>query len=113
VAAAEGGLAGGENRPQEGRRNPAERRPEGQPKPKFDRERFKRPPGKPDEGGPADQRQGRPQGDGRRRDGRADDKGERQQKPAFQPRPREDRPVQVDPLSPFAKLAALRDLLKK
>ncbi len=33
-------------------------------------------------------------------------------KPAFQPRPREERPVQIDPLSPFAKLAALRDQLQ-
>jgi ATP-dependent RNA helicase SUPV3L1/SUV3 len=35
------------------------------------------------------------------------------QKPAFQSKPREDRPFEVDPLSPFAKLAALRDQLKK
>ena len=28
-------------------------------------------------------------------------------------KPREDRPVRVDPDSPFAKLAALRDQLKK
>ncbi|MFU0504919.1 helicase-related protein [Pseudaminobacter sp. NGMCC 1.201702] len=34
-------------------------------------------------------------------------------KPAFQPKPREERPVRVDPDSPFAKLAALRDQLKK
>ncbi|QPC85938.1 helicase [Mesorhizobium sp. NBSH29] len=34
-------------------------------------------------------------------------------KPEFQPRPREERPVRIDPDSPFAKLAALRDQLKK
>ena len=34
-------------------------------------------------------------------------------KPAFQPKPREERPFQVDPLSPFAKLAALRDQLQE
>jgi ATP-dependent RNA helicase SUPV3L1/SUV3 len=33
-------------------------------------------------------------------------------KPAFQ-KPREERPVRFDPVSPFAKLAALRDQLKK
>ena len=44
-------------------------------------------------------------------DGRNGDKGER--RPAFQQKPREERPVRVDPDSPFAKLAALRDKLKK
>lgn len=43
------------------------------------------------------------------RGGKPDFKG----KPAFQPKPREERPVRVDPDSPFAKLAALRDQLRK
>jgi ATP-dependent RNA helicase SUPV3L1/SUV3 len=38
--------------------------------------------------------------------------GPRKGKPAFQ-KPREERPVRFDPDSPFAKLAALRDQLKK
>lgn len=67
---------------------------------------------------------GKPQGEGGRPDNRG--RGERPQgekhggdrsgfkgKPAFQPKPREERPVRVDPDSPFAKLAALRDQLKK
>lgn len=69
-------------------------------KPKFDRERFKGPKG---EGGRPDFRKGK------REDGQSD----RSQKPAFQARPREERPARIDPLSPFAKLAALRDQLKK
>jgi ATP-dependent RNA helicase SUPV3L1/SUV3 len=44
---------------------------------------------------------------------RRDRMRDKQPKPAFQSRPREERPFQVDPLSPFAKLAALRDQLKK
>jgi ATP-dependent RNA helicase SUPV3L1/SUV3 len=67
---------------------------------------------------------GKPQGEGGRPDNRG--RGERPQgekhggdrggfkgKPTFQPKPREERPVRVDPDSPFAKLAALRDQLKK
>ena len=46
---------------------------------------------------------GRPEGKG----------GQQAGKPAFQPKPREERPVRFDPDSPFAKLAALRDQLKK
>jgi len=91
-------------------------------------------------GKPQDAEGGRPQGDGQnRRDGRpgwkgrGDDKegrnggdrhrGDRNKgdrpradgkgKPAFQQKPREDRPARFDPDSPFAKLAALRDQLKK
>ncbi|RWB10826.1 MAG: hypothetical protein EOQ40_34795, partial [Mesorhizobium sp.] len=57
-----------------------------------------------------------------RREGRSDWKGNRQggkgnaagdNKPAFQGKPREERPQRFDPDSPFAKLAALRDQLKK
>jgi ATP-dependent RNA helicase SUPV3L1/SUV3 len=81
-------------------------------RPKFDRSRYK---GKP--GGD------RPQGDhGNRPDrGNRPERGDRPDhrgkesggKPAFQPKPREERPVRFDPDSPFAKLAALRDQLKK
>ncbi len=71
-------------------------------KPKFDRDRFKGPP--KGEGGRPDFRKGK----------REDGQPERGQKPAFQARPpREERPAKIDPLSPFAKLAALRDQLKK
>ena len=83
------------------------------------RPRFKGSPG----GNPGGKPGGRPQGDGQeRREGRPDWKGGRkdgrdrngggQGKPAFRER-REERPVRVDPDSPFAKLAALRDQLKK
>ena len=78
--------------------------PDGAGKPKFNRDRYKGPPKA--EGGRPDFRKGKPQ-DGQ--NGRP----ERGPKPAFQPRPREERPAQIDPLSPFAKLAALRDQLKK
>ena len=40
-------------------------------------------------------------------------KGNAQGRPSFQQRVREERPVRIDPDSPFAKLAALRDQLKK
>ncbi|MGN6464013.1 MAG: helicase, partial [Rhizobiaceae bacterium] len=43
--------------------------------------------------------------------GRQDSSGKG--KPSFQPRAREERPARFDPDSPFAKLAALRDQLKK
>jgi ATP-dependent RNA helicase SUPV3L1/SUV3 len=60
---------------------------------------------------------GKPNADGKRpdrRDNRPGDKGGFQGKQSFQARPpREERPVRVDPDSPFAKLAALRDQLKK
>lgn len=64
---------------------------------------------------------GKPQGEGGRPEHR--NRGERpggdkreggfKGKPAFQQKPREERPVRIDPDSPFAKLAALRDQLKK
>ncbi|MBZ9756148.1 helicase [Mesorhizobium sp. ESP6-5] len=87
-------------------------------KPRFDRSKFKP---KPQAEG-AERRDGRPQGERpERREGRPDWKGGRPEgkgadrggKPAFQPKPREERPVRFDPDSPFAKLAALRDQLKK
>jgi ATP-dependent RNA helicase SUPV3L1/SUV3 len=72
-------------------------------KERFDR-KFQGKPGKPD-------------GAGVRQDGRdarkPGQKGGFQGKPAFQNKPREERPVRIDPDSPFAKLAALRDQLKK
>jgi ATP-dependent RNA helicase SUPV3L1/SUV3 len=72
-------------------------------KPKFDRDRYKGPPKPQGEAGRPDFRKGKPQGD----------RPERGPKPAFQARPqREERPAKVDPLSPFAKLAALRDQLQ-
>jgi ATP-dependent RNA helicase SUPV3L1/SUV3 len=82
-------------------------------KPKFNRDRFKGPPKPHGEGARPDFRKGKPQ-EARDRDGRGQNgRQERGQKPAFQPRSRDERPARVDPLSPFAKLAALRDQLKK
>src|SRR5690606_6441892 len=76
---------------------------------RFDRSKFKPQPGKPNaEGGRPELRNDRPR-DGRPRD----DKGKGEPKPALQPRPREERAPRFDPDSPFAKLAALRDQLKK
>ncbi|MBZ9759992.1 helicase [Mesorhizobium sp. CA8] len=106
---------------------PAHEDRDGAGKPRFDRSKFKP---RPDAG---DRREGRPQGErpdrheGGRREGRPDWKGNRQGgkgnaqsgsnasggKPAFQGKPREERPQRFDPDSPFAKLAALRDQLKK
>ncbi|MER9000244.1 helicase [Mesorhizobium australicum] len=87
-------------------------------KPRFDRSKYKP---KPQAEG-AERHDGRPQGERpERREGRPDWKGGRPEgkgadrggKPAFQPKPREERQVRFDPDSPFAKLAALRDQLKK
>jgi ATP-dependent RNA helicase SUPV3L1/SUV3 len=77
-------------------------------KPKFDRSRFKGPPKPQGEGGRPDYQKSDFR-KGKREDGRNENRGP---KPAFQPRPREERPAKVDPLSPFAKLAALRDQLQ-
>ena len=63
-----------------------------------------------------DRNKGGPGGEGGRpnfRKGKPRDGEDRAAKPAFQSRPREDRAGKIDPLSPFAKLAALRDQLKK
>jgi ATP-dependent RNA helicase SUPV3L1/SUV3 len=53
----------------------------------------------------------------RRGKGKPGGKGERGPRPASKPphaqKPREERPARIDPDSPFAKLAALRDQLKK
>lgn len=106
---------GAGERPQ-GKRPPFQGRGEGQAreggegKPRFDRNK-----GRPEGGRP----EGRPEREGGRPDfrkGKRDDRreGNRDQKPSFQARPpREERPAKIDPLSPFAKLAALRDQLKK
>ncbi len=69
---------------------------EGRERPRFDRK-----PG------------GKPHGDRERHGGERPEKGGFKGKPAFQQKPREERPVRIDPDSPFAKLAALRDQLKK
>ncbi|RUM95601.1 helicase [Pseudaminobacter arsenicus] len=64
-------------------------------KQRFDRSKFKGKHGRPNvEGGRPDRREDRPKG-------------------GFQAKPREERPARIDPDSPFAKLAALRDQLKK
>ncbi|PDQ22539.1 helicase, partial [Mesorhizobium sanjuanii] len=107
--------AEGASRPaHEGRRDQRD----GAGKPRFDRSKFKPRP----QGEGAERRDGKPQGERPdRRDNRPDWKGSRQDgkggapggKPAFQAKPREERPVRFDPDSPFAKLAALRDQLKK
>ncbi|CDX49894.1 Helicase domain protein [Mesorhizobium plurifarium] len=112
--AREAGAANG----QPGDKPAHEGRRDGAGKPRFDRSKFKP---RPETG---ERREGRPQGDrpeGGRREGRPDWKGNRQDgkgnasggKPAFQSKPREERPQRFDPDSPFAKLAALRDQLKK
>ncbi|MCA0047707.1 helicase [Mesorhizobium sp. B283B1A] len=104
-----------------GERPAHEGRRDGAGKPRFDRSKFKPKP----QGEGEQRRDGRPQGERpERRDGRPDWKGGRPEgkggrpdqggaKPVFQPKPREERPVRFDPDSPFAKLAALRDQLKK
>jgi len=99
--------------PQEGRRDQRD----GAGKPRFDRSKFKP---RPDQEN-GERRGGKPQGERHeRRDGRPDWKGRQEGKgggsggkPAFQGKPREERPARFDPDSPFAKLAALRDQLKK
>ncbi|TPO03199.1 helicase-related protein [Mesorhizobium sp. B1-1-5] len=105
----------GDRPTQEGRREQRE----GAGKPRFDRSKFKPRPETGDRREGAERREGKPQGE--RREGRPDWKGGRQDgkgnapggKPAFQGKPREERPQRFDPDSPFAKLAALRDQLKK
>jgi ATP-dependent RNA helicase SUPV3L1/SUV3 len=101
-----------------GSRPAHEGRRDGAGKPRFDRSKFKPKP----QGEAGERRDGKPQGErSDRRESRPDWKGGRQDgkggapggKPAFQPKPREERPVRFDPDSPFAKLAALRDQLKK
>ncbi|TIP28615.1 MAG: helicase [Mesorhizobium sp.] len=101
-----------------GGRPTREGRGDGAGKPRFDRSKFKPKPqgeagerrdGKP-QGERPDRRESRPDWKGGRPDGKAGAPGG---KPAFQPKPREERPVRFDPDSPFAKLAALRDQLKK
>jgi ATP-dependent RNA helicase SUPV3L1/SUV3 len=86
---------------------PGEAKAEQPAKPRFDRSRYK---GKPGDKPAVEGR--RPDGRDKRPDGQPHRNGE---KPAFQPRPkpREEAPVRFDPDSPFAKLAALRDQLKK
>ncbi|MBN9232413.1 MULTISPECIES: helicase-related protein [Phyllobacteriaceae] len=113
-----GNQPGGEQNRQPGGREGAE---QGNGRERFSRDRSKerangdggrpgRPGGKP-QGDRQDRREGRGDWKGGKPDGRRPEgKGG---KPAFQPKPREERPVRFDPDSPFAKLAALRDQLKK
>ncbi|MDX8531526.1 helicase-related protein [Mesorhizobium sp. VK25A] len=115
----EAGAGGG----QPGDKPAHEGRRDGAGKPRFDRSKFKPRPETGDrrEGRPQGERPDRHEGGGGRREGRPDWKGNRQEgkgnasggKPAFQGKPREERPQRFDPDSPFAKLAALRDQLKK
>ncbi|TGS09098.1 helicase [Mesorhizobium sp. M2E.F.Ca.ET.209.01.1.1] len=121
--AREAGAASG----QPGDKPAHEGRRDGTGKPRFDRSKFKPRPDAGDRREGGERREGRPQGErpdrheGGRRDGRPDWKANRQDgkgnapggKPAFQGKPREERPQRFDPDSPFAKLAALRDQLKK
>ncbi|MET0576488.1 MAG: helicase-related protein [Mesorhizobium sp.] len=86
----------------------AEARGDGKNRREGGKERFERKfQGKP----------GKPDGQGFRQDrrdgGKPGQKGGFQGKPQFQSKSREERPVRIDPDSPFAKLAALRDQLKK
>ncbi|MGB3646061.1 MAG: helicase-related protein [Mesorhizobium sp.] len=76
-------------------------------RPRFDRNRFKGKPAQQGEGAP------RSQGKPNRQGGRPEGKGGAPGRPAFQGKPREERPARFDPDSPFAKLAALREQLKK
>ncbi|TPL05902.1 helicase [Mesorhizobium sp. B2-4-14] len=113
-AAAQTPGAPGERPAHEGRRD-------GAGKPRFDRSKFKpKPQGEGEQrrdsrpqGERPDRREGRPDWKGGRPEGKSGADGNRGGKPAFQPKPREERPVRFDPDSPFAKLAALRDQLKK
>lgn len=79
-------------------------------------QRHGKPGGRHDQGGRAEQGNRHQHGNrpdrGERRDGKPDFR-QKGGKPDFQPKPREERPVRFDPDSPFAKLAALRDQLKK
>ncbi|TPN18316.1 helicase [Mesorhizobium sp. B2-3-3] len=113
-ASAQAPGAPGERPAHEGRRD-------GAGKPRFDRSKFKpKPQGEGEQrrdsrpqGERPDRREGRPDWKGGRPEGKSGADGNRGGKPAFQPKPREERPVRFDPDSPFAKLAALRDQLKK
>jgi ATP-dependent RNA helicase SUPV3L1/SUV3 len=113
-ADAAAGQPAGERPAFQGRRDQRD----GAAKPRFDRSKFKPKPqaegeqrrdGKP-QGERPDRREGRPDWKGGRPEGKGGPQGG---KPAFQAKPREERPVRFDPDSPFAKLAALRDQLKK
>ncbi|MFE0016861.1 helicase-related protein [Mesorhizobium sp. NPDC059054] len=109
--------ASGENNRQRSDREGAD---QGNNRERFSRDRFK---GRANgEGGRQDRPGDKPHGERQdRRDGRPDWKakqdGRRPEgkggKPSFQGKPREERPARFDPDSPFAKLAALRDQLKK
>ena len=93
-------------------RQKSEARPEGEARHRGPR-RDERPQG--DAAGRRPDGKPWPQGKPGRRDDRRNDRPEREDrtaKPAFQPRREESRPVRLDPDSPFAKLAALREQMK-
>ncbi|MBN9072660.1 MAG: helicase [Rhizobiales bacterium] len=74
-------------------------------------ERPGKPGGRPQHG--ENDKRGERRSEARDNESRGHDKRSKGGKPAFQHKPREERPVRFDPDSPFAKLAALRDQLKK
>jgi ATP-dependent RNA helicase SUPV3L1/SUV3 len=77
--------------------------------------RHGKPGGRPNQGRPDQEKRfdgNRPDTRGDRPDRKPDDR-HRGGKPPFQQKPREERAPRFDPDSPFAKLAALRDQLKK
>lgn len=84
---------------------------------RFGRDRFKGKPGERPQGerspGERQDRRDRPDWNKGGKDSRRDGNGGPHGKPAFRDKPREERPARIDPDSPFAKLAALRDQLKK
>ncbi|MEZ5783331.1 MAG: helicase-related protein [Rhizobiaceae bacterium] len=80
-------------------------------KPNFKRDRSQRH-GQGDQAGGGENRGNRPPRSGKP-DGRPGKPDGRHGKPHAQSKPREEKPVRFDPDSPFAKLAALRDQLKK
>lgn len=87
---------------------------------RFDRSRFKGKPGERQQGegqqrapGRQGRERGRPEGKGDRPETRNGAPGKPFQGKTFPGKPREERPARFDPDSPFAKLAALRDQLKK
>jgi ATP-dependent RNA helicase SUPV3L1/SUV3 len=99
-----------EKRPERGARPVRRGAPQGEAaktgegKPRFDRGQNQR-----------GDRRGKPEFARKREDGEARPEGKRNdnRKPQHQSKPREERAPKFDPDSPFAKLAALRDQLKK
>jgi ATP-dependent RNA helicase SUPV3L1/SUV3 len=106
-AQAGGEQAGAADNKSEGR---GEGKEAGKGRPRFERNRFKGKSGERPQAEGASRSYGKPNREGGRPQGKgAGASG----KPGFQGKPREERPARFDPDSPFAKLAALRDQLKK